>query len=97
LTSCWKEKRSYLIQHAQYGLREGSVGFFDIEGNLFGSLADAIYGQFLDSRLSSIYRADERVVVEGERKARFNGSPYIHFPPIARNSCFWIITARRSS
>ncbi|HON28165.1 MAG TPA: hypothetical protein PK411_07265 [Mesotoga infera] len=52
----------------------GSVGFFDIEGNLFGSLADAIYGQFLDSKtFVYISLQNERVVVEGERKARFNG------------------------
>ena len=63
---------SYSTLNMDYEI--GSVGFFDIEGNLFGSLADAIYGQFLDSKtFVYISLQNERVVVEGERKARFNG------------------------
>ncbi len=50
------------------------TGFFDIDGVLQGSLNNTIYGQFLDAR-SFIYISAEtdRVIVDGERKARFMG------------------------
>lgn len=51
-----------------------SIGFYDIEGVLQGTLVNSIYGQFLDAS-TYVYISEnmDGVVVEGEKKARFDG------------------------